>query len=222
MKKLICILVAAVLMLGLCACNNMMPDTTDIFAGTWIVMPETSAEYAGSTLIMNEDGTATLDVPGKSYTMTWQLHLIPEGVDPYGPDGKYLPKWQGFANNPDAIDFLTVEGPEGSFAYPEQLTFPVLKGTLTVVNGELFLQITDGNAKDDRFEMVLLLTKVTDGTVVEMAEPTTPAATTEAPVETTEAATETTAPAETTEATGETEAPVETTAAATETTAAAN
>ena len=98
----------------------------------------------------------------------------------------------------------------------------MLKGTLTVVNGELFLQITDGNAKDDRFEMVLLLTKVTDGTVVEMAEPTTPAATTEAPVETTEAATETTAPAETTEATGETEAPVETTAAATETTAAAN
>ena len=198
MKKLICILVAAVLMLGLCACNNMMPDTTDIFAGTWIVMPETSEAYAGSTMVLNEDGTATLEVPGKSYTLTWQLHLIPEGVNPYGADGKYVPEWQGFANNPDAIDFITVSGPEGDFNTREP-NFPVLKGSLNVVNGELFLQITDGNAKDDDFKLVLLLKKVVDGTVVEMAEATTPA-TTEAPVETTEA------PAETTEATGETTA----------------
>ena len=205
MKKLICFLVAAVLMLGLCACNNFTPDTTDIFAGTWIVMPETSEEYAGSTLIMNEDGTATLEVPGKSYTMTWQLHLIPEGVNPYGPDGKYLLEWQGFANNPDAVDVITVNGPEGDFTTRES-NFPVLKGTLNVIDGELFLQITDGNAKDDSFKLVLLLTKVVDGTVVEMAEPTTPA-TTEAPVETTEA------PVETTEATGETTVPETTTAA---------
>ncbi len=204
MKKLICVLVAAVLMLGLCACNSLIPDTTNIFSGTWIVMPETSAEYAGSTLIMKEDGTATLEVPGKSYTLTWQLHLIPEGVNPYGPDGRYVPEWQGFANNPDAVDFLTVSGPEGDFAYPNQPNFPVLKATLTVVDGELFLQIIDGNAKDDNFSLVLLLSKVTEGTVVEMADPTVPA-TTEAIDETTEATDETTeATGETTEATGET------------------
>lgn len=207
MKKLICILVAAVLMLGLCACNNMTPDTTDIFAGTWIVMPETSAEYAGSTLVMNEDGTATLEVPGKSYTLTWQLHLIPEGVNPYGEDGKYVPEWQGFANNPDAVDFITVSGPEGDFETREP-NFPVLKGSLNVVEGELFLQITDGNAKDNDFKYVLLLKKVVEGTVVKMAEPTTPA-TTEAPVETTEAPVETT---EAVEATGETTVPETTTA----------
>ena len=85
----------------------------------------------------------------------------------------------------------------------------MLKGSLNVVDGELFLQITDGNAKDDDFKLVLLLKKVPAGTVVEMAEPTTPV-TTEAPVETTEAPVETT------------EAPVETTTATTETTAAAN
>ena len=141
MKKLICFMVAAVLMLGLCACDNFTPDTTDIFAGTWIVMPETSAEFAGSTLVMNEDGTATLDVPGKTYTMTWQLHLIPEGVNPFGPDGKYLLEWQGFANNPDAIDIITVSGPEGELTTREP-NFPVLKGSLNVVDGELFLQIT--------------------------------------------------------------------------------
>ena len=199
MKKLICFMVAAVLMLGLCACDNFTPDTTDIFAGTWIVMPETSAEFAGSTLVMNEDGTATLDVPGKTYTMTWQLHLIPEGVNPFGPDGKYLLEWQGFANNPDAIDIITVSGPEGELTTREP-NFPVLKGSLNVVDGELFLQITDGNAKDDDFKLVLLLKKVPAGTVVEMAEPTTPA-TTEAPVETTEAPVETTGAAEATDAT---------------------
>lgn len=130
MKKLFCLLLAAVLILGLCACE--MPDTKAVFVGTWSCEADEDLKLKETELIMNDDFTATMKFDGEDYVMTWRI----------------LP------TNPDAIEFLTVN----EYKTVEE-NFPVLKGTLNMENGEMQLNIYDGNARDDDFSIATLVTK---------------------------------------------------------------
>lgn len=131
MKKLFCLLLAAVLLLGLCACD--MPDTTAIYVGTWTCEDNAEENLKATNLVMKDDYTATMTFDGKEYAMTWRIS--PE--------------------NPDAIEFLTVN----EYKTVEE-KFPVLKGGFTMIEGEMFLNIYDGNARDDDFAIVTLVQKI--------------------------------------------------------------
>lgn len=131
MKKLFCLLLAAVLMLGLCACE--MPDTTAVFVGTWACEADAELKLEAAELIMKDNYTATMKVGSENYTMTWRIN----------------------PTNPDAIEFLTVN----EYKTVEE-NFPVLKATLVMDNGNMQLNIYDGNSRDDHFSIVTLLTKI--------------------------------------------------------------
>ena len=131
LKKLFCLLLAAVLLLGLCACE--MPDTTEIYVGTWTCEANEEQKLKATELVMNGDYTATMIFDGETYAMTWRIS--PE--------------------NPDAIEFLTVN----EYKTVEE-KFPVLKGGFTMIDGEMYLNIYDGNARDDDFSIATLVMKV--------------------------------------------------------------
>lgn len=131
MKKFICMLVAVILVLGLCACE--MPDTKAVFVGTWTCEADPDNKIEASELVLKDDFTGTLKVGAAEYKMTWKLN----------------------AENPDAIDFITVN----EFTTVEE-DFPVLKGSLTLESGTMLMNVYDGNAKDDDFVITLLLEKI--------------------------------------------------------------
>ena len=213
MKKLISMILVAVLALGLVACTI---DTKPIYVGTWVGEANPEKGIEASILTLSEDGTGLLIIGSEAYNLTWKVRQVPETFASAEEEAAYAT----FRGNPDALDITAVNG---LVANPLDPNFPILKATLNVTKGEIFLNISDGNAKDDDFSIAVLVKKISDAEAAKLDVPAyeiVDILPTEAATEPTEAATEATEAA--TEATESTEAATETTEAATETTAAAN
>lgn len=98
MKKLLCILLSAVLLLGLCACGNEQtsdqpqePEIPELIYGTWYAMPDVT----DIPVEINRDGICSIN----GETWTWQVGQVEddwivlvagEGEDAFEIEFKYL------------------------------------------------------------------------------------------------------------------------------------
>lgn len=119
MKKIICLVLATILTLSLCACSI---NSINFLSGTWTCGEDPTNDVLASTLVLNEDLTGTLTNGDTVYNVVWK-------VNPEDPDNVLLTTVGDITSTDDK--------------------FPVLTANMLVKNGIMMLNLYDGDAKDD-------------------------------------------------------------------------